>query len=96
MTISLPQAHTSSPPKNKNHPAQGRIAADNIAGRPSTFRGTQGTSVVGLFGLTVASTGASEKTLKRLGRPYAKVLTHGGWLCSMLACVAGVWVCVGS
>ncbi|KAI8475971.1 MAG: hypothetical protein J3K34DRAFT_402530 [Monoraphidium minutum] len=55
---------------------QGRIAADNIAGRPSRFRGTQGTSVVGIFGLTVASTGASEKTLTRVGRPYAKVYTH--------------------
>jgi NADPH-dependent 2,4-dienoyl-CoA reductase/sulfur reductase-like enzyme len=37
---------------------QGRIAADNIAGRRSVFRGTQGTAVVGLFGLTLASTGA--------------------------------------
>lgn len=55
---------------------QGRIAADNIAGRDSRFRGCQGTSVVGLLGLTVASTGANEKTLKRLGRPYAKVYTH--------------------
>ena len=36
---------------------QGRIAADNIAGRGSVFRGTQGTAVVGLFGLTLASTG---------------------------------------
>jgi NADPH-dependent 2,4-dienoyl-CoA reductase/sulfur reductase-like enzyme len=40
------------------HAAQGRIAADNIAGRDSKFRGTQGTAVVGLFGLTIASTGA--------------------------------------
>ncbi len=39
------------------HLIQGRIAADNIAGRDSRFRGCQGTSVVGLFGLTVASTG---------------------------------------
>ena len=37
---------------------QGRIAAENIAGRASRFRGTQGTSVVGIFDLTVASTGA--------------------------------------
>jgi NADPH-dependent 2,4-dienoyl-CoA reductase/sulfur reductase-like enzyme len=36
---------------------QGRIAADNIAGRSSTFRGSQGSSVVGLFGLTLAGTG---------------------------------------
>jgi NADPH-dependent 2,4-dienoyl-CoA reductase/sulfur reductase-like enzyme len=36
---------------------QGRIAADNIAGRSSSFRGSQGSSVVGLFGLTLAGTG---------------------------------------
>jgi NADPH-dependent 2,4-dienoyl-CoA reductase/sulfur reductase-like enzyme len=52
---------------------QGRIAADNIAGRSSSFRGSQGTSVLGLFGMTLAGTGASEKTLKRTGRQYNKV-----------------------
>ena len=46
---------------------QGRIAADVIAGRESRFRGTQGTAVVGMFGLVVASTGASEKSLQRVG-----------------------------
>lgn len=46
---------------------QARIAADVIAGRDSTFRGTQGTSVIELFDSTVAWTGASEKTLQRLG-----------------------------
>ncbi len=29
---------------------QGRIAADVIAGRDARYRGTQGTSVIGLFG----------------------------------------------
>jgi NADPH-dependent 2,4-dienoyl-CoA reductase/sulfur reductase-like enzyme len=52
---------------------QGRIAADNIAGRSSTFRGSQGTSVLGLFDMTLAATGASEKTLKRIDCPYKKV-----------------------
>ncbi len=46
---------------------QGRIAADVIAGRDSRFRGTQGTSIIGLFGGAAAWTGASEKTLARLG-----------------------------
>ena len=46
---------------------QGRIAADAIAGRPSRFRGVQGTAIIGLFGTTVAWTGASEKSLLRLG-----------------------------
>src|SRR5512136_3504690 len=36
---------------------QGRIAADVIAGRDSRYRGTQGTSVIGVFGATVATTG---------------------------------------
>ena len=47
---------------------QGRIAADIIMGRDSVFRGVQGTSVVGVIDQIVAFTGASEKTLKRLGR----------------------------
>jgi rhodanese-related sulfurtransferase len=45
----------------------GRSAEDAIMGRKTAFRGVQGTSVCGVFGLTVASTGPSEKTLKRLG-----------------------------
>jgi rhodanese-related sulfurtransferase len=47
---------------------QGRIAADAITGRPSRFRGVQGTAIIGLFGTTAAWTGASEKSLQRLGR----------------------------
>jgi rhodanese-related sulfurtransferase len=46
---------------------QGRIAADVIAGRDSRYRGTQGTSIIGVFDATAAWTGASEKTLRRLG-----------------------------
>lgn len=46
---------------------QGRIAADVIAGRDSRFRGTQGTSIIGLFGGAAAWTGVSEKTLRRMG-----------------------------
>jgi NADPH-dependent 2,4-dienoyl-CoA reductase/sulfur reductase-like enzyme/peroxiredoxin family protein/rhodanese-related sulfurtransferase/TusA-related sulfurtransferase len=55
---------------------QGRIAADNACGRDSRFRGAQGTSVLGLFDLTVAMTGASEKTLKRESIAYEKVYLH--------------------
>jgi NADPH-dependent 2,4-dienoyl-CoA reductase/sulfur reductase-like enzyme/rhodanese-related sulfurtransferase len=63
---------------------QGRIAADAIAGRQSHFRGTQGTAIVGLFGATIAWTGASEKALKRLGnKDYEKVYlypnSHAGY-----------------
>lgn len=46
---------------------QGRIAADAICGRDSRYRGTQGTAICGLFGLQVASTGLSEKFLRRAG-----------------------------
>jgi NADPH-dependent 2,4-dienoyl-CoA reductase/sulfur reductase-like enzyme/rhodanese-related sulfurtransferase len=63
---------------------QGRIVADVIAGRNSRFRGTQGTSVIGVFGATVATTGANEKLLIRLGqKDFEKVYlfpnSHAGY-----------------
>ena len=63
---------------------QARIAADNIAGRDSTYRGTQGTSIIKLFGATVAWTGINEKTLQRLDdEDYEKVYlypnSHAGY-----------------
>ncbi|MDP4118088.1 MAG: FAD-dependent oxidoreductase [Bacillota bacterium] len=57
-------------PANK----QGRIAANNICGIESSFKGSQGTSVVKLFDMTVASTGLNEKQLQSLGIDYDKVL----------------------
>ena len=50
-------------PANK----QGRIAADNIAGRQVRYAGSQGTSVVKVFDLTAASTGQNERTLVKRG-----------------------------
>ena len=55
---------------------QGRIAADHIFGRDSSFRGTQGTSVVGVFEMTAAMSGLSEKLLQRMQRPYGKIYVH--------------------
>jgi NADPH-dependent 2,4-dienoyl-CoA reductase/sulfur reductase-like enzyme/rhodanese-related sulfurtransferase len=55
---------------------QGRAAADNALGRQVRFRGAQGTAIVGVFELTAATTGASEKTLKRVGRPFRKIYVH--------------------
>jgi NADPH-dependent 2,4-dienoyl-CoA reductase/sulfur reductase-like enzyme/rhodanese-related sulfurtransferase len=55
---------------------QGRIAADNIFGRAVRYRGTQGTAIVGVFDLTAAMTGASEKALRRANRPFRKVYVH--------------------
>jgi NADPH-dependent 2,4-dienoyl-CoA reductase/sulfur reductase-like enzyme/rhodanese-related sulfurtransferase len=59
---------------------QGRIAANVIMGRSSTFRGTQGTSVVGIMDQVIAFTGPSEKLLKRLGRwdSMEKIYLHPG------------------
>jgi NADPH-dependent 2,4-dienoyl-CoA reductase/sulfur reductase-like enzyme/rhodanese-related sulfurtransferase len=58
---------------------QGRVAAESIAGRATHFRGVQATAVVGLLGLTVASTGASEKGLRRAGvTNFQKVYLHPG------------------
>ena len=63
---------------------QGRIAADVICGRDSRYRGTQGTSIIGLFGGAAAWTGVSENTLKRLGdTDYEKIYlfpnSHAGY-----------------
>ena len=57
---------------------QGRIAADVIFGRPASFRGVQATAVCEVLGLTVAMTGASEKSLKRAGIACEKVYLHPG------------------
>ena len=58
---------------------QGRVAAESIAGRDTHFRGVQATAVVGVLGLTVASTGASEKGLRRAGvTRFEKVYLHPG------------------
>jgi NADPH-dependent 2,4-dienoyl-CoA reductase/sulfur reductase-like enzyme/rhodanese-related sulfurtransferase len=58
---------------------QGRIAADAISGRPSKFRGVQATAVCGVFDVTVAMTGASEKALARAGYETSEsVYLHPG------------------
>lgn len=58
---------------------QGRVAADAIAGRDSRFRGVAGTAVCGFFGLTVAMTGATEKSLARAGMgDFECVYLHPG------------------
>ena len=55
---------------------QGRIAADNVFGRPSKFRGTQATAIVGLFDRAAAVTGATEKALRSRNVPYRAVTIH--------------------
>ena len=62
---------------------QGRIVADNIFGRPSRYLKTQGTAIVRVFSLAVASTGLSEKALLRQQLPYQKIYvvpgSHAGY-----------------
>jgi NADPH-dependent 2,4-dienoyl-CoA reductase/sulfur reductase-like enzyme/peroxiredoxin family protein/TusA-related sulfurtransferase/rhodanese-related sulfurtransferase len=70
-------------PANK----QGRIAADNIAGRSVCYEGSQGTSVVKVFDLTAASTGLNERALQKQnmvrGKDYEAVTitqnSHAGY-----------------
>jgi len=58
---------------------QGRLAADSICGRDVHFRGVQATAVCGFFNLTVALTGATEKSLRRAGvTDFQAVYLHPG------------------
>jgi len=50
-------------PANK----QGRIAADNMAGGHSVYKGSQGSSVLKIFSLTAATTGLSETKARQAG-----------------------------
>ncbi len=68
----LPTLTALAGPANK----QGRIAADNAMGRKSVYRGTLRTSIVRVFDLTLASTGASEKLLKEHDIPHLVSYTH--------------------
>jgi len=66
-------------PANK----QGRIAADNICDIDSKYVKTQGSAILKVFDMTVATTGINEKAAKRLGLDYEKSFTfsanHAGY-----------------
>ena len=66
-------------PANK----QGRVAADNICGLESEYKGSQGSSVIKLFDMTVAMTGINEQQAKSSGYEYEKVIltqnSHAGY-----------------
>lgn len=53
---------------------QGRIVADNICGGNSTYHGSQGSSILKLFDMTIASTGINEKMAKELNIDYERVV----------------------
>ena len=59
-------------PANK----QGRIAADNICGGQSAYRGSFGTSIVKVGRLSASAVGLTEARLKDMGRPYRKLYIH--------------------
>ncbi|MFA5470655.1 MAG: DsrE/DsrF/DrsH-like family protein [Acholeplasmataceae bacterium] len=59
-------------PANK----QGRYVANHICGIKDKYKGTLATSAAKIFDVTVASTGANEKTLKQLGLPYKAIHIH--------------------
>lgn len=61
-------------PANK----QGRIAADNICGLASRYTGTQGSSILKLFDLTIAATGLNEAAAQAAGYDYDKTYTYSG------------------
>ncbi len=61
-------------PANK----QGRIAADNICGIPSEYRGTLGSTVIKVFDLTAACTGLNEKAAKSAGVKYETIVGYWG------------------
>ncbi len=55
---------------------EGRIAAETVAGRHTEYRGTQGTAVVKVFGMTAGGTGMTETELRAAGIDHRKVYTH--------------------
>lgn len=59
-------------PANK----QARIVADNLCGKRVVYKGSQGTSIMKFFDLTVAVTGEKEESLKQAGIPYRKTFTY--------------------
>lgn len=61
-------------PANK----QGRIAADNICGIDSEYKGTIGSTVIKVFDLTAACTGLNEKAAKAAGIAYERIVGYWG------------------
>ena len=66
-------------PANK----QGRIAADHICGKNSSYSGSQGSSVIKVFDMTAAVTGVNETNARKAGLAVDKVIlspmSHAGY-----------------
>jgi len=55
---------------------QGRVAADNICGRDTTWGSVQGTSIVKMFDMVAGATGANQRQLTAEGIPFERVQVH--------------------
>jgi NADPH-dependent 2,4-dienoyl-CoA reductase/sulfur reductase-like enzyme/peroxiredoxin family protein/TusA-related sulfurtransferase/rhodanese-related sulfurtransferase len=55
---------------------QARIAADHIVGRRHPYPGALATSIVKIFDLAAACTGANSQTLQQQGIPFLSSITH--------------------
>jgi len=55
---------------------QARVAAENICGRDTEYRSTQGTSIVKVFDMVAGGTGATQRQLKAAGVPHRAIHVH--------------------
>jgi len=55
---------------------QARVAAENICGRDTEYRSTQGTSIVKVFDMVAGGTGATERQLTLFKVPYRAIHVH--------------------
>lgn len=55
---------------------EGRVAAENIMGRDTEYKSTQGTSIVKVFDMVAGGTGATERQLTKLGMPFESIHVH--------------------
>lgn len=55
---------------------QGRVVADNLCGRDTTFGTVQGTGIVKVFDLVAGGVGANQRQLEAAGIPFERVQLH--------------------
>jgi NADPH-dependent 2,4-dienoyl-CoA reductase/sulfur reductase-like enzyme/rhodanese-related sulfurtransferase len=55
---------------------QGRVIADNMCGRDTTFGSVQGTGIVKVFDLVAGGAGANQRQLEAAGIPFERVQLH--------------------
>jgi NADPH-dependent 2,4-dienoyl-CoA reductase/sulfur reductase-like enzyme/peroxiredoxin family protein/TusA-related sulfurtransferase/rhodanese-related sulfurtransferase len=55
---------------------QARVVAENICGRETEYKSTQGTSIVKVFDMVAGGTGATERQLEQLNVPHRAVHVH--------------------